>query len=78
MANILDKAELLKYVERIEAYDDAIADANASKKEILAEAVAAGFSKKGVNFVVKQRKKDRDQRAEEKELFEAYEKAAGL
>ena len=78
MADTLDKAELLKYVERIEAYDETIADANASKKEILAEAEAAGFSKKGVNFVVKQRKKDRDQRAEEKELYETYEKAAGL
>lgn len=78
MADVLDKAELLQYVERIEAYNDTIADANASKKEILAEAEAAGFSKKGVNYVVRQRKKDRDQIAEEKELFTMYEKAAGL
>lgn len=78
MADMLDKAQMLTFVERIEAYNDTIADANASKKEILNEAEAAGFSKKGINYVIKQRKKDRDQIAEEKELFDAYEKAAGL
>lgn len=78
MTEMLDKAQLLQFVERIEAYNDTIADANASKKEIMAEAEAAGFSKKGINYIVKQRKKDRDQIAEEKELFNDYEKAAGL
>lgn len=78
MTEMIDKTELLKYVERIEVYNDTIADANASKKEILAEAEAAGFSKKGINYLVRQRKKDRDQIAEEKELFNSYEKAAGL
>lgn len=78
MSMSLDKAELIKFVERIEVYDDQIADANACKKEILAEATAAGFSKKGITYLIRQRKKDRDQRAEEKELYESYEKAAGL
>lgn len=78
MAEVLDKSELLTYVERIEVYNDTIDDANASKKEILNEAAAAGFSKKGINYLIRQRKKDRDQIAEEKELFAAYEKAAGL
>lgn len=78
MTEMLDKAELLKYVERIEVYNDQIADCTASKKEILAEAEAAGFNKKGINYIIKQRKKDRDQIAEEKELFDAYSKAAGL
>lgn len=78
MTEMIDKTELLNYVERIEVYNDTIADANASKKEILAEAEAAGFSKKGINYLVRQRKKDRDQIAEEKELFNSYEKAAGL
>ena len=50
MTELLDKAELLTFVERIEAYNDTIADANASKKEILAEAEAAGFNKKGINI----------------------------
>ena len=74
----LDKAKLLQYVERLETYNDTIADANASKKEILGEAEAAGFNKKGILYLIRQRKKDRDQIAEEKELFATYEKAAGL
>ncbi len=74
----VDKAKLLEYIERIEAYNDTITDATASKKEILAEAEAAGFNKKGINYIIKQRKKDRDQIAEEQELFSAYSKAAGL
>lgn len=78
MTELLDKAQLLTFVERIEAYNDTITDATASKKEILAEAEAAGFSKKGINYIIRQRKKDRDQIAEEKELFDAYSKAAGL
>ena len=78
MTEMLDKAQLLTFVERIEAYNDTIADATASKKEILAEAEAAGFNKKGINYIIRQRKKDRDQIAEEKELFDTYAKAAGL
>jgi uncharacterized protein (UPF0335 family) len=74
----LDKAKLLQYVERIETYNDTIADATASKKEIMEEAKADGFSPKGINYIIKQRKKDRDQIAEEQELFSAYSKAAGL
>lgn len=74
----LDKARLLQFVERIETYNDTIADANASKKEIMEEAKAEGFSPKGINYIIKQRKKDRDQIAEEQELFSAYSKAAGL
>jgi len=74
----VDKARLLQYVERIEVYNDTITDANASKKAIYEEAKAEGFAKKGIDYVVRQRKKDRDQIAEEKELFNAYSKAAGL
>ena len=32
MTELLDKVELLSFVERIEAYNDTIADATASKK----------------------------------------------
>jgi len=74
----VDKARLLEYVERIETYNDTISDANNSKKVIYDEAKAEGFSKKGIDYVIRQRKKDRDQIAEEQELFAAYSKAAGL
>lgn len=74
----VDETKLLDYIERIEAYNDTIADATASKKVILEEAKADGFSPKGINYIIKQRKKDRDQIAEEQELFSAYSKAAGL
>lgn len=78
MAVEVDKAKLLEFVERIEVYDETIADANASKKAIFEEAKAEGFSKKGISYVIRQRKKDRDEIEEEKELFKAYAKAANL
>ena len=74
----VDKTRLLEYVERIEEYDNVITDANNSKKVIFEEAKAEGFSKKGINYVIRQRKKDRDEIEEEKELFKAYAKAANL
>ena len=74
----LDKAKLLQYVERIEAYEDTITDANASKKAIMEDAKADGFNPKAIKYIIRQRKKDRDQIAEEKELFDAYSKAVGL
>lgn len=74
----VDKTRLLDYVERIEEYDNVITDANNSKKVIFEEAKKEGFSKKGILYVVRQRKKDRDEIEEEKELFKAYAKAANL
>ena len=74
----VDKARLLDYVERIEEYDNVITDANNSKKVIFEEAKKEGFSKKGILYVVRQRKKGRDEIEEEKELFKAYAKAANL
>jgi len=74
----LDKAKLLQYIERLEVYEDTIADANSSKKEIMAEAKSDGFDPKAIKYILRQRKKDRDQIAEEKELFDAYAKAVGL
>lgn len=74
----MDKAKLMEFVERIEYIDDQVAVFAADRKEILNEAKAAGFSKKALSHVIRQRKKDRDQIAEERELFAAYEKAVGL
>lgn len=74
----IDKEKLIHYVEIIEEYNDQIADITASKKATLENAEADGISKKGILYVVRQRKKDRDQRAEEKEMQVEYEKAMGL
>ena len=74
----MDNESLMNIVERIERFNDQIADANSAKKDIMAEAKSLGFIPKAVSWVVRQRKKDRDQRAEEKDLFETYEKAVGL
>ena len=74
----MDKAKLMEFVERIEYIDDQEAVFAADRKEILNEAKEAGFSKKALSHVIRQRKKDRDQIAEERELFSAYEKAVGL
>ena len=75
--DILAEKEYAKSASEAQyAYDNA--RNNASNNRRLAEAEAAGFNKKGINYIIRQRKKDRDQIAEEKELFDTYAKAAGL
>lgn len=73
-----NKEEFVSFVERIEVYNEQIADCNASKKVIMEEAKAAGFSTKAINYAVRQRKKDKDQRAEEKQLESQIDKMLGL
>jgi len=75
---MIDNEQLISIVERLERFNDEIIDANAHKKHIMNEAKGLGFSPKAIGHIIKQRKKDRDQRAEEKSLFETYENAIGL
>lgn len=72
------QAELRAFVERIERLLAERQDINSEIAEVKAEAKARGYDVKGINHVIKVRKKDRDQYAEEQAVNEMYEQALGL
>lgn len=74
----IDNEALLSIIERIERINTQIADANDAKKTIMNEAKSRGFIPKAIVHVLKQRKKERAERDEEKDIFDTYETAAGL
>ena len=74
----LNNDQLMSYINRLENLHDEISALTEDKKMVLAEAKGAGFDKKAILHVIKQRKKNKQQRAEEDSLFTAYENAVGL
>lgn len=69
---------LKSIVERIEAVDEEINSLKEDRKGIMLEAKSAGFDTKAITYVLKQRKKSKQQRDEEELVFETYERAVGL
>ena len=69
---------LKSIVESIEAVDEEINGLKEDRKGIMLEAKSAGFDTKAITYVLKQRKKSKQQRDEEELVFETYERAVGL
>lgn len=68
-------AELRQFVEQIEQLEAEEKDVRDRKKEILAEARSRGYDTKVMKIVMKRRKRDKDDLAEEEHLVETYETA---
>jgi uncharacterized protein (UPF0335 family) len=66
---------LISFIERLERTDSEIEAFKVDRREILAEAKGAGFDTKIINNVIKQRKVDASERAEQLELFDVYWRA---
>lgn len=69
--------QLRSIVERIERMDAEIADLNADKKEIYAEAKGVGYDVKVLRKVVALRRRDLDERKEEEAVLDLYLQAVG-
>lgn len=69
--------QLRSIVERIERMDAEIADLNADKKEIYAEAKGTGYDVKVLRKVVALRRRDLDERKEEEAILDLYLSAVG-
>ena len=63
---------LKSFIERIERMNEEIAALNADKREIFAEAKAAGFDTKIIKMVVRDRGKDGNDLAEQNALYGVY------
>lgn len=65
----------IERVERLEADARAVAD---DKKEVFAEAKARGYDTKIMRKVIAERKRDKDDLAEEQAVLELYREALGM
>ncbi len=70
--------QLKSFIERIERLEEDKAGIAADIKELFAEAKANGFEPKIMKQVLKIRKMDRDQLAEQEELVTLYCQALGM
>ena len=69
---------LKSLISRIEHVDEEINELKEDRKGIMLEAKQAGFDTKAITYVIKQRKKSKQQRDEEELVFETYAKAVGM
>lgn len=74
----LNNERLVSIVERIERVDEEINALKEDRKDIMLEAKSAGFDTKAITHVIKQRRKNEQEREQEEELFTVYEHAVGL
>lgn len=70
--------QLRSYIERIERLEEEKAELAANVREIFAEAKANGFDTKVMRQVLKLRKMDANDRAEQKSLLDLYLHALGM
>ena len=78
MTNVIAKEHLEQYVQRLERLEQEKQDIADGIKDVLAEAKSNGFDIKTLKQVLKLRKMDRDQLAEQEMLLEMYRDALGV
>ena len=71
-----DRLRLL--IERIERLEVEVADLNADKRDVYAEAKAAGFDVKVMKKIITLRRLGRDERQEQDHLLDLYRAALGI
>lgn len=72
MQEIIEAAKLKQIVSKIETIEQEKADSAEALKDAFSEAKSLGFDVKIIKHVLKLRKKDKEQLAEEDNLIELY------
>lgn len=70
--------ELRQFVERIERLDQEKQDLAEQQKEVFAELKGRGYDVKVVRTLIRLRKRDKDDIAEEEAILEMYKEALGM
>jgi len=70
--------ELRQFIERIERLESEKRDIDDQKKEVFAEAKGRGYDTKIMKEVLKLRRRDADDIAEEEAVLEMYREALGI
>lgn len=77
-ANDPSGKQLLAFIQRVERMEEEKAAIGQDIKEIYAEAKGSGFDTKIVRMIVKRRKQDAAERAEQEALLDLYEHSIGM
>ena len=72
MQEIIEAAKLKQIVSKIETIEQEMVDSAEALKDAFSEAKSLGFDVKIIKHVLKLRKKDKEQLAEEDNLIELY------
>ena len=72
------KAQLRSIIERVENLDGQINDLRSDQKDIYAEAKGNGYDVKALRTIVRMRKQDAGERAEQEAILETYMHALGM
>jgi uncharacterized protein (UPF0335 family) len=78
MTDSVTAEELRQFIERWERLDAEKKDIAEQQKEVMAEAKSRGYDTKVIRLVIKQRKRDRDDLAEEEAILDLYKSALGM
>ncbi len=78
MTDSVTADELRQFIERWERLDAEKKDIAEQQKEVMAEAKSRGYDTKVIRLVIKQRKRDRDDLAEEEAILDLYKSALGM
>ncbi len=70
-------AELRQFIERYERLEAEKKDIADQQKEVMAEAKGRGYDTKAMRRLIAERKRDRDELAEEEAILEMYREALG-
>lgn len=70
--------ELRSFVERFERLDEDAKAVAEDKKELMAEAKGRGYDTKVMRKLIAERKRDKDEVAEEEAILELYRAALGM
>lgn len=78
MSEVVAKARLKSFVERIEHLDEEAKATREDLKEVYAEAKGEGFNVKALRAVVRARAQDQSVREELEQIIELYRSAVGV
>jgi len=71
-------AELRQFVEHFERLDAEKKDIADQQKEVMAEAKGRGYDIRALRQIIRERKRDKDDLAEEQAVLEMYREALGM
>lgn len=78
MSALISKEQLRQFIERIERLEEEKSALSQDIREVYAEAKSGGFDIKAMRQIVKIRKMDHNDRAEQEAILETYLNALGM
>lgn len=78
MTDLIEKEQLEQYISQIEHLEEEKAELSAAIKDIFDAAKSSGFDTKAMKSVLKLKKLDRNELAEQDAVLDLYRQALGL